>query len=152
MVVAYITTNRRESGAAARVTKREANALIRAFMVTACSLTTSDSYTEPMQCDEARTRHLVCYLPSNPARSDHAHSIKDIMDESAQAGRAGNGDLLHTSQQVDRPGPVPASNPLESFILAKDYPCRLSPIEQGKGIAACSLYAPIGESMRTGTQ
>ena len=126
--------------------------MIRIFILTACSFMTTISYAELMQCDDARECSLVCYFPSSSARTDHVYPVNGVTVDRVRVEAVRDANLLYTSQRIDRSGTMPTYHPLESFILPKDYPCRLSPVEQGKELAASGLSAPIGEPVGKETE
>ena len=119
--------------------------MIRIFILTACSFMTTVSYAELMQCDDARECSLLCYFPSGSVRTSHVYPANGVTVDRVQVETVGDDNLLYTSQRIDRSGTMPTYHPLESFILPKDYPCRLSPFEQGKELAASGLSEPTGE-------
>jgi hypothetical protein len=113
---------------------------------------TTVSYAELLQCDDARECSLVCYFPSSSARTDHVYRVNGVTVDRVRVEAVGDDNLLYTSQRIDRLGTMPTYHPLESFILPKDYPCRLSPVEQGKELTASGLSAPIGEPVGKETE
>jgi hypothetical protein len=106
---------------------------------------TTISYAELMQSDDERECSLVCYFPSSSTRTDHVYPVNGVTVDRVRVEAVGDDNLLYTSQRIDRSGTIPAYHPLESFILPKNYPCRLSPVEQGEELAASVLSASIGE-------
>ena len=121
--------------------------MIRICLLVVCSFMATASYAELMKCDDARQCSLVCYFPSGSARTEHVYPANGVTVDRVQIEAVGNDNLLYTSQRIDRSGTMPTYHPIESFILPKDYPCRLSPVEQGKELAASGLSAPIGEAV-----
>ena len=103
--------------------------MIRIFILTTCLFTASIAYAELMQCDDARECSLVCYFPSGSARTDNVYSSTGATVDRVRVEAVGDDNLLYTSQRIDRSGTMPSYHPLESFILPKDYPCRLSPVD-----------------------
>ena len=126
--------------------------MFRIFILTVCSFMATASYAELMLCDDARQCSLVCYFPSGSARADHVYPANGVAVDRVRVEAIGTDNLLYTSQRIDRSGTMPTYHSLESFILPKDYPCRLSPVEQGKELAASGLSAPIGESVGKETE
>ena len=126
--------------------------MIRAFTLIAGLFMTTVSYAELMQCDEAKKCHLVCYFPSSSARTDDVYPVDGVRVDRVLVQTVGDDNLLYTSQRIDRSGTMPTYHPLESFILPKDYPCRLSPVEQGKELAASGRSSPIVGPAGTGTE
>ena len=124
--------------------------MIRVFTLTVCSLMATVSYAELMQCDDARECSLVCYFPSSSARPDHVYPANGVTIDRVRVEAVGDDNLLYTSQRIDRSGTMPTYHPLESFILPKGYPCRLSPVEQGRGLSASAISAPLLKPVGTG--
>lgn len=125
--------------------------MIRIFILTVCSFMATASYAELMQCDDARQCILVCYFPSGSARTEHVYPANGVTVDRVRVEAIGADNLLYTSQRIDRSGTMPTYHPLESFILPKDYPCRLSPVEQGGGLAASGSGDSTAEPLDTGT-
>ena len=126
--------------------------MVRVMILMACSFMTTVSYAELMRCDDARECSLVCYFPSSSGRSDHVYPVDGVRVDRVLVEAVGDDNLLYTSQRIDRSGSMPSYHPLESFILPKDYPCRLSPVGPRKELAASRLSAPSGEPVGTRTE
>ena len=122
--------------------------MIRAFTLIAGLFMTTVSYAELMQCGEAKECHLVCYFPSSSARTDNVYPVNGVTVDRVRVEAVGDHNLLYTSQRIDRSGTIPTYHPLESFILPKGYPCRLSPVEQGRGLSASASSASMSSSLR----
>ena len=131
--------------------RMEANQMIRVILLITCSLVTTVSHAALMQCDDARECSLVCYFPSGSARTEPVYPVNAVAVNRVQVEAVGDHNLLYTSQRIDRTGTTPTFHPLEAFILPKDYPCRLSPVEHGEGGAASNISSPNVGRGGTGT-
>ncbi len=87
------------------------------------------AHAELMSCDETKQCQLVCYFPSVAARTEPVYPVTGVAVDRVRIDVVGDHNLLYTAERKDTSTSLATHQPLESFILPKDYPCRLSPVE-----------------------
>ena len=97
---------------------------------------TSTAWAEFMRCDQTKRCHLVCYFPSNSAKTERVYPNDGTPVDRVRVEPVGDYNLLYIAERADGTGTKSAYQPLESLILPKDYPCRLSPNDSTKDLAA----------------
>ncbi len=119
--------------------------MIRLLILMTCFLVTTISSAEVMQCDTERKCSLVCYFPSSSARAEAVYPTSGVSIDRVRIEMVGDHNLLYTSERIDRSGTIPTYHSLEAFILPKDYPCRLAPVEVSQPLASprTSDIAPV---------
>ena len=128
----------------------EANKMIRGLIFTLCSFTAATAYGELMQCDKASKCRLVCYFPTSLAGTQKLYPTNGVTVDRVRVKLIGADNILYTSQRIDRSGTMPTYHPFESFIFPKNYPCRLSPVEQIDGLADSGGGGSSAEPAATG--
>ena len=88
-----------------------------------------DAHAEVMLCDSSRDCRLVCYFPSDSDRAGTVYPAAGVVVDRVLVEPIGEGSLLYTSQHLEKMGTLPSHSSLESFVLPRNYPCRLSPID-----------------------
>ena len=100
------------------------------LILAAFSLVAANCRADLMTCDDTRKCRLICYFPSDSARTDDVYPKSNVKVDRVIITSIGNDNLMYTSQRIDKSGPIATYHSLEAFILPKDYPCRLSPVDE----------------------
>ena len=109
--------------------------MIRALLLLASSVLAMVSHAEVMRCDSSTECSLVCFFPSTSTRTEHVYPANGVVVDRVRVETVGSHNILYTAERIDHSGTMPTYHPLEAFMLPIDYPCRLSPVEPGKGFA-----------------
>ena len=125
--------------------------MTRTLVILACSFATAICHAEVMQCDAERECSLVCYYPGTSARTEHVYPANEGAVDRVQVKAIGDHNLLYTAERMEGTGTIPTFQPIEAFILPRDYPCRLSPVGPTRGpgspVASRSIDEPSGASV-----
>lgn len=100
------------------------------------------SYADLMQCDHSAECQLVCYFPSDSARSEQVYPPSGFIVDRVRIEKFGDQNILYTAEQKDNSGPIPTYHALETRILPVDYPCRLSARGSERGFADAGHGGP----------
>lgn len=90
---------------------------------------TSLAHAELMTCDKTKRCSFVCYFPSSSTRSERVYPNDGVSVDRVRVEAIGDNNLLYTVEGVVETTTMPTYRSLETLILPRDYPCRLSPTD-----------------------
>ena len=81
-----------------------------------------------------KTCKLVCYFPGGAAKIEQVYSNDSTPVNRVRVEPLGEHNLLYVAERAEGAEPMLTYRPVETLILPKDFPCRLSPVETSKEV------------------